>query len=285
MGAHSDTALVERNLNERGRREAERRAAITAATVHEAIRLEGEEELDRPPSALAWSGFAAGLSMGFSLVAQGVLFPLLPDAPWRLLVVRAGYTVGFFIVVLGRQQLFTENTLTPIILLLSRRGWAKLPDVIRLWAVVLATNLAGAILFSWIVAHSRLFSPPVHAAFAAISRSAVAGDPWTILLRAIFAGWLIALMVWLLPFAAAARVTVIAIITYLVGVSGFAHVVAGAVDVSYLVVTGALPAGSAVLGWMLPTLAGNIIGGVAFVAILNHAQVTAGAGGPARGRA
>jgi formate/nitrite transporter FocA (FNT family) len=80
--------------------------------VYETIRREGEEELHRKVSSLWWSGLAAGLSMGFSFIAEGLLMAHLPDTPWRLLVSGAGYSVGFLIVVLGRQQLFTENTLT-----------------------------------------------------------------------------------------------------------------------------------------------------------------------------
>src|SRR3954451_2261572 len=80
-----------------------------AALIHETIRAEGESELERATHALLLSGLAAGLSMGFSLVAQGLLRARLPEAPWRELVGAFGYTVGFLIVVLGRQQLFTEN--------------------------------------------------------------------------------------------------------------------------------------------------------------------------------
>ena len=92
-----------------------------AALIHETIRAEGEAELNRTKTALVLSAFAAGLSIGFSLVAQGVLQADLPDAPWRPLVSSFGYTIGFLIVVLGRQQLFTENTLTPILPLLHNR--------------------------------------------------------------------------------------------------------------------------------------------------------------------
>src|SRR3954467_367922 len=97
---------------------AEKRTVGGAAIVHETVRLQGEEELSRPSSALAWSALAAGLAMGFSLVAEGALRAYLPDTPWRPLITKLGYPVGFLIVIIGRQQLFTENTLTPIIPLL-----------------------------------------------------------------------------------------------------------------------------------------------------------------------
>src|SRR5438309_11118114 len=99
-------------LTEEEQEEARQRTSVTAYVVHEAIRMDGEEELRRPVSALAWSGLAAGLSMGFSLVAQGVLRSYLPDAAWRPLLASFGYSLGFVIVILGRQLLFSETNIT-----------------------------------------------------------------------------------------------------------------------------------------------------------------------------
>jgi formate/nitrite transporter FocA (FNT family) len=267
---------IHRSLSEREHKEAEERAAVTAATVHEAVRMEGEEELARPSSALAYSGIAAGLSMGFSLITEALLWRYLPDAPWRPLIARLGYTVGFIIVVLGRQQLFTENTLTPVLPLLSEGGWVNLRNVVRLWAIVLAANLAGAAAVAWVIGHTGTFTSDVRAVLTLVSRQAAAGDPLTMLLRGVFAGWLIALMVWMLPFSESARVTVVLIITYVVALGGFPHIIAGAVDVFYLLGTGGLTPERACFGWLLPTFAGNMIGGLALVAALNHAQVMSG---------
>ena len=108
-------------LTESEKRIAEERTALRAAVIHEAIRTEGEAELLRPASALMWSGMAAGLSMGFSLAAMGLLYSRLPDTQWRPLITDLGYTVGFLVVILGRQHLYTENTLTVMLPLLTNR--------------------------------------------------------------------------------------------------------------------------------------------------------------------
>ena len=123
-------------LTERQEQEAEDRTSITALVVHEAIRKDGDEELRRPMSALAWSGLAAGLSMGFSFLAEGLFRSFLPKAVWTPLLVNLGYPLGFLIVIIGRQQLFTENTLTAIIPLLAKRNLATLTMVARLWSIV-----------------------------------------------------------------------------------------------------------------------------------------------------
>lgn len=84
--------------------------------------------------------------------------------------------------------------------------------------------------------------------------------------RAGFAGWLIALMVWLLPSARAARLLTILLVTYTVGVSKLAHVIAGSVEAAYAVMTGSASLASYFLAFLLPTLLGNMIGGIAMVA-------------------
>jgi formate/nitrite transporter FocA (FNT family) len=261
---------------ERDRKEAEERSAVGAHVIYEAIRMEGEEELSRPTSALAWSGFAAGLSMGFSLVSEGVLRYHLPDTPWRPLITKLGYAVGFLIVTLGRQQLYTENTLTPIIPLLSRKSWVVTNHVLRLWAAVLLANLVGTMLFALVVGQTGVFDYGLKATLADIGREAAGRDFGVHLLTGIFAGWLIALMVWMLPGGHFARFWIIILITYLIGLARFSHIIAGSVNVFYLVATGELSFGAYVGSFLVPVFLGNTLGGVALVAALNHAQVVAG---------
>lgn len=268
---HTPATLPE--LTESDRQRASERVAITAAVVHEAVRQEGEYELQRHPSALGWSGLAAGLSMGFSLVGKGLLDAYLPGAPWRPIVASFGYTIGFLIVVLGRQQLFTENTVTVILPLFAHPNRHTFLRVARLWAVVLAANVGGALAFATMLAHIDVFPPEVSHAFLTIGHEAVRSGFGPTFVRAIFAGWLIALMVWLLPGAAPTRLHLIVIITYIVALGAFSHVIAGAVDVFYLANSGGIPWPEVVTRFFAPTLLGNVLGGVALVSALNFAQV------------
>jgi len=258
------------------REEVLQRSSPTGAIVYHAVKKEGEDELDRSTSSLGWSGLAAGLSMGFSFVAEALLRSSLPDAPWRPLLSKFGYSVGFLIVVLGRQQLFTENTLTVILPLLRRRDSVTLRNVLRLWAVVLSANLVGTAIFAFVAARTTAFEPSVRDAFFALGREAMAASVPTTLLRGIYAGWLIALMVWLLPFAESARVAVIIIITYLVGLGSLSHVIAGSVETLYLVAAGDQSLLQYIGGYLVPSLVGNVIGGVSLVAAIAHAQYVAG---------
>jgi formate/nitrite transporter FocA (FNT family) len=255
------------------KKQVEERVAIGANVVYETIRREGEDELRRPPAALAWSGFAAGLSMGFCLVAEAVLAAHLPDAPWRPLISRFGYCVGFLIVILGRQQLFTENTLTVVLPILLHKDRKTLFNVSRLWAIVLASNIFGTAIFAFAIAKIPLFDPQVQQAFQDIGVAHLGASFGIAFTRAIFAGWLIALMVWLLPGAEASRVVIVIIITYLVGLANLNHIIAGSTTMFYLVATHTISWTQYFISFFLPTLLGNILGGVSMVAALGHAQV------------
>jgi formate-nitrite transporter family protein len=244
-----------------------------AALIHETIRAEGEMELERAWSALILSGIAAGLSMGFSLIVEGLLQSRLPDAPWRQLVSNFGYTAGFLIVVLGRQQLFTENTLTPILPLLHNRTSSTLVRVLRLWALVLVANIAATWIVSAVIAHSAVFDASAKSAFLEIARHSIENSFGTTILKGVFAGWLIALMVWLLPSADGMRPVIIMFVTYIVGIAGLTHIIAGSVEAAYLVHAGAASLSDYVWRFFIPTLIGNTIGGVALVAVLNYGQV------------
>ena len=256
-------------------KQAEERRSPGGHIVYKAVQKEGEDELERTNSALAWSGLAAGLSMGFSLMGEGLLQSHLPDAPWRPLLTKFGYSIGFLVVILGRQQLFTENTLTVILPLLRKRDLRTFGNVVRLWSIVLAANLFGGFVVAWVLGNSNALEPAAREAMKEIGLLSMNHDFVTLMIRGIFAGWLIALMVWLLPFAETARVGVIIIITYVVGIGELSHIVAGSVDAFYLVGTG-VKTFAEYFAYMVPILIGNIIGGSSIVAAIAHAEYVSG---------
>lgn len=244
-----------------------------AFVLHEAIRSAGDKELRRHGVSLFLSAFAAGLSIALSLIVPGVLRSHLPDTDWAKIVSSMGYAVGFLVVVLGRQQLFTENTITPVLPLLHDRSAKTAFRVVRLWLIVLCGNILGTLAISSVLAYSDAFEPPVLKAFAEISHDAIAHGFWATFVKAVFAGWMIALMVWFLPATASAAPFVILLMTWLVSLCSLAHIVAGSVEAFYLVVTGAASLGDYALKFFLPTLLGNTFGGAALVAVLNYGQV------------
>jgi formate/nitrite transporter FocA (FNT family) len=262
----------------RDNEEAEKRRALSAGVVHGAVLKEGEEELERASSALAWSAVAAGISMGFSMATEGALRNHLPDAPWRLLVAKFGYALGFILVVLGRQRLYTEDTLTAVLPVLDAKTMKAFVNMLRLWGVVLLANLVGAALFALFVTKTRVFSPEMQATFLDMARDTARPDLLAMFAKAIPAGWLIAMIPWASPSAPQSRLWIALIFAYAVGVAEFSHVIAGAVDVLVGVFAGELSWGTFWVRFFLPTVVGNTIGGALFVATLGHAQVKSGEG-------
>jgi len=260
-------------LSDREIEEADDRSSTTAKVIHEAIRLEGTEELERPASSIGWSGLAAGLTISCSMLGQGILQALLPDAAWRELVSSFGYCTGFIFVTMGRQQLFTETTLTAMLPVLH--GTHGTSDVLRYWSIVFVANIFGTLLFAASLTIPGLFPPDVVRAFTELGTKAVEPGFLAVLIKAVFAGWLIALMVWLLPAASGSRFFVIIAVTWLIGVAHFSHVIAGSAETAFAAMHGAIGWQDYLLGFLLPAFLGNSIGGVVFVALLNHAQVKA----------
>jgi formate/nitrite transporter FocA (FNT family) len=254
-------------------KKAEEHALPEGELIYRAVRKDGDHALGLPWQDLAWSGAAAGISMGFSFATEALLQSHLPAAKWTPLVAKFGYSVGFLIRVLGRQQVFTEQSLTAILALLaSNRPEGVLANVARMWAVVLAANLLGTAAFAAVTAWTPVFPANVHAEFSRIGNAALTYGFTATLVRAVYAGFLIATMIWLLPGAGASRLWIVVVLTYVVGIGGFAHIIAGSAECLYVVFVRERAFSEYVLGFLIPAFLGNALGGVTLVAALAHAQ-------------
>lgn len=246
-------------------------APLRGLVIHEIIREQGEHELKRRASALFWSALAAGLSMGLSFMAVVWMRAALPEATWRHLITSIGYTAGFVAVVLGRQQLFTESTLTAVLPVLTHRDGKSFAALLRLWAVVLTGNIAGTWLIAAALNLSGVFEADVYKAMAETGREALGHGVWPTFVKAVFAGWIIALMVWLLPSSRSARLWVIVFMTWLIALGKLSHIIAGSSEAAWMVLSGHAYLGEYLGRFFLPTLIGNVLGGITLVALLNHA--------------
>jgi formate/nitrite transporter FocA (FNT family) len=241
--------------------------------IYEIVRRLGLEEMARPATSLWWSGIAGGLSISFSLLAQAILQTHLPDAPWRPLVVSFGYCIGFVMVVMARQQLFTESTITAVIPVTANFTWKNVGRMGRLWAIVLAANLVGTFFAALFCNFTPAVPPEILEGMRAVSRPVFELGWFDMMFRAISAGFLMAAMVWLIPGAENNQFYIIVLMTYLIAIGEFAHVVAGSVEGFLLLVHGELGIGMLVGGFFIPVLIGNIIGGTALFALISYAQV------------
>jgi formate/nitrite transporter FocA (FNT family) len=260
-------------FSEREVEDIEERSRLRTPLIYEILRREGEEEMKRPFTSLWWSGIAAGLSVSFSLLTEAILQSHLPDAPWRELVTGFGYSVGFLIVVLARQQLFTENTITVVLPIVASPTPANLGRMIRLWGIVLIANITGTLFAALFCSFTPALTPEIRTVMVEISHHMMEHDPTQMLFRSIPAGFLMAAMVWLIPSAEGAGFLVITLMTYLIAIGGFAHVIAGSFEAYMLLLNGQLDVTQMVTGFAAPVLLGNIIGGTVLFTLIAYGQV------------
>ncbi|WP_284164739.1 formate/nitrite transporter family protein [Frigidibacter sp. SD6-1] len=270
---HAEENKHEDSLTDHEMQAIEERTPIRAVAIFESIRREGRMELHRPATALATSAFVAGLTLGLSVLSEGHLRAHLPEADWRPVVESAGYSVGFLFVILGQMQLFTENTIKALCPILDDKSPAMVARLIRLWSLVLGANLCGAATFGAVLWISKDLQPEVWQAMRAISLHATGFGWGETLLRGIGAGWLVATLVWIMPNAGDNRSFVIILVTYLIALADFAHVVAGMTEASLLVLAGDLGVAAAIGGFLVPALIGNLLGGSVFFTTLAWVQI------------
>lgn len=257
----------------REKRQVEERSGLRTPVIYEIVRKRGDEEMARPATSLWWSGVAAGLSMSFSLLTQAILLTHLPDAPWRSLAVSAGYPVGFLIVILGRQQLFTENTITAVLPVMKAFTVRNVGRLLRMWAIVWVANTVGTLFAAYFCTLTPVITPELRDGMLQLSGEVMKNGWAEMFFRAISAGFLVAATVWLIPSAETAQFWVISLFTFLIGAGGFAHIVAGSVETFMLIANGRLDALSMIVDFVIPTLLGNIVGGTALFALIAYAQV------------
>ncbi|WP_051121400.1 formate/nitrite transporter family protein [Sphingomonas elodea] len=251
----------------------EERQAASSRVIHEVIRRQGDEELDRPASSLFFSGVVAGVAMAASVLGRGLIESHLPDTPWRLPVSSIGYCLGFVIVVLGRLQLFTESTLSAVIPVAASPSFRNVVRLGRLWGLVLAANLAGTLLIAWLATEGWVGTEASTKAMLDTSRSLLELTGWDAVRAAVPAGFLMAGIAWSLPGARRQEFFVLVFCTYFISLGEFAHVVAGAVEAWMLWLAGEASLGWVLGGFLAPALLGNILGGSVLFALLAHAQV------------
>ncbi len=271
---HNPNQNDEIPLDSKEEQEVRKREALRSPVIYEIIRREGEEELERPAFSLAVSGIAAGMAIGFSVVSEAILKAHLPDAAWGHLVENFGYSIGFLLIIMARLQLFTENTITPVLPVFLKPTLSSAAKTGKLWAVVLSANMLGCLIFAVALSTPGTVTPPVFEAAMSISHHMMENSWWEMLVRGIFSGWLIAMLVWMMPTAAAAKFWVIVLITYVIAVGEFTHIVAGSVEAFLLVLQGQLTLSAMFVEFFVPVLIGNIIGGTLLFALLSYGQVS-----------
>ena len=250
-------------------------ARPSAEDIYKQVAANARQELKRTNTALAISGFGGGTFMGLSAMATAIAVALLGTGPAAQIISRMFYPLGFIVVIIGRSQLFTENTLYPVALVLAekRHFW----NTLRLWSIVLPANVAGAFGFSLLAAWTPALQPIFVQALARLGLDCLAHPAPTVFWSGVIGGWIIAMAAWLVSgsHSITGSVMVIWMLTFVVGAGNFAHCIASSCEIMVAVLTHQATWG-AYFHWLLPAVAGNICGGVGLVTILEYGQAVYG---------
>ncbi len=234
-------------------------------------------EYRRHNKALFMSSFSGGLEIGFSLLLMGTLYTLFHDqlsAPSMKLVMGFAYPIGFIFVILGRSELFTEHTTLAVLPVLNRS--VKVTHLLELWGLIFVGNLLGGYLFSFLL--SKL-GPSMgfieKEAFAHIATELIHFSAWNILGSAIFAGWLMGLLSWLVTSSkdTISRILVIILVTSVIGIAGLHHSIVGSIEVFTGMITTEAITWKDYLHFQGWATLGNMIGGTVFVAAIKYSHL------------
>jgi formate-nitrite transporter family protein len=244
----------------------------TAHQIYAQVAKNARQELKRPARALAISGFAGGITMGLTGLATAIARAELGTAGWASFVTALLYPVGFIAVILGRAQLFTENTLYPVALVLSERRHYF--ATLRLWAIVLVSNCIGSLAFAALAVRTDALQPKYVESLVAIGLENANHSLSSIFWSAIIGGWIIAMVAWLVSasHSISGSVMLIWLLAFVVGLGHFAHSIASSGEILAAVLHSKLPA-LAYMRWLWPAVLGNIIGGVGLVTMLEYGQI------------
>lgn len=247
-------------------------ARPSAEDIYEQVATNARQELKRSNFSLALSGFGGGTFMGLSALGPAMALAMLGYSSSARMISFLLYPLGFIVVILGRSQLFTENTLYPVALVLAekREFW----NTMRLWAIVLPANVAGALCFALIASDTAAIDRGTVDVLNQLGLNALAHPSSTIFWSGVIGGWMIALAAWLVSgsHSITGSVMVIWMLTFVVGLGGFAHCIASSCEIMVTVLTYHAP-WSAYGMWLLFAVLGNICGGVGLVTILEYGQV------------
>jgi formate/nitrite transporter FocA (FNT family) len=250
-------------------------ARPSAEEIYQQVATNARQELKRSSTSLALSGFGGGAFMGLSAMATAIAVALLGTSDHAQMISRMFYPLGFIVVIVGRAQLFTENTLYPVALVLAekRHFW----NTMRLWAVVLPANVAGALAFAVLTALTPALDERYVDSLSQLGLAALAHPASAVFWSGVIGGWIIALAAWLVSgsHSVTGSVMLIWMLTFVVGLGNFAHCIASSGEIFVAILAHRAP-WIAYPEWFFPAVLGNICGGVGLVTILEYGQVIYG---------
>ena len=243
-------------------------------TLERAIR-EGVEQHKRKKLSLFLSATAAGLILGFAGMCVAIVNQMFPSDNGALitrLAMAIVYPLGFIICILSGTQLFTEHTATAVYPVLDLKASKR--SLANLWLIVLLGNLVGTFISSYLIymGNSVIMA---HGGFIEIANHLIHFSFSEIFISAILAGWLMAQGGWLILATphTTSQIMCIYVVTFIIGLGGLHHSIAGAAEVFSGLFHSDTPDYLNSSKFIFAAVLGNLFGGSFFVAILNYGHI------------
>ncbi|GAB3690358.1 hypothetical protein GCM10028857_26660 [Salinarchaeum chitinilyticum] len=238
--------------------------------VFQRIVADADHEITSGVRELFFSGVAGGLAISVTFLLYASL-SAQTDSPFLASIL---YPLGFLYIIIGGYQLYTENTLPPVALVLERL--ASIPALLRHWLIVFGGNFAGGVLGALILAYTGVFEPAAAAEAIYISEKGIETGWWDLFVKGAFAGLIVAGVVWV-DFSATdtiSRVVMVYLAFLAIPLGNLFHSVVSVTETVYLVAEGELALVPGLTEFVLPVFLGNTIGGVVLVTIVNYYQTS-----------
>lgn len=245
---------------------------LSTDEIYERVAIDGEEEISREFRELFFSAFAAGLAITITVLLYASMTHSTDGAAVLSAIL---YPLGFIYIIIGKYQLYTENTLPPVVLVIDRT--ASVPALLGMWMLVLIGNLAGGAVGAALLAYTDLIGSGVRETLAGIGTAGVETSFEGLFVKAAIAGLIVAGVVWMNYSVTEdiARIVLVYLAFLAIPLGGLYHVVVSSTEVFFLFFIGEIALLDGLINFALPVLLGNTAGGVLLVAIVNYYQTSA----------
>lgn len=241
---------------------------------------EGERRLGQSFLELVATGFIAGFTIVFGIVALGivhaVLEPMLEPGLGGVSKIAGAlaFGIGLVLLIVGRSELFSENFFDPVATVVERRRSGMLLQLIRLWVVTFMLNLVGGAIFALILSVDGVLPAGTAGALSKLAEEIAGRGAWVGFVKAITGGALVTLLSFLLEAVdhVNSRIAMAYLVGFLLALGPFDHVVVTALHVFFGILFGAEIGFGTLVVIMAIATAGNLVEGLGLVTLTHVAQ-------------
>ena len=241
---------------------------------------EGKRRLDQSMLELLSTGFIAGFTIVFGIIAQGVTHALAEPALGESAKVAGAlaFPIGLIFLIVGRAELFNENFFDPAAAVFERRERGIVYRLFRLWSLTFVLNLMGGALFSLVFSVHGVLPDGARSALGTVAEDIAGQSGWAAFMSAVAGGALVTLLSFLLlgVNSVGSRIALAFLVGFLLAAGPFAHVIVTVLHVFLGILFGAQVGYGDLFRVMGIATLGNLVGGVGLVTLSHIAQAEGG---------